>query len=48
MGMWSFYFIAKMYLHYNGSIHIDVFWNILFLVFIVLPAPKMVAGRRAF
>ncbi|TAN60789.1 cellulose biosynthesis protein BcsG [bacterium] len=48
MGMWSFYFIAKMYLYYNGSIHIDVFWNILFLVFIVLPAPKMVAGRRAF
>jgi len=40
MGLWSFYFFAKLYLYFRGFIRFDFFLNLLFLVFLILPVPK--------
>ncbi|MDH4164277.1 MAG: cellulose biosynthesis protein BcsG [Nitrospirota bacterium] len=40
MGIWTFYFLAKLYLHYRGYVRLDVLLNLLFLAFIVFPLPK--------
>jgi cellulose synthase operon protein YhjU len=40
MGLWTFYFFAKLYLYYAGMIRFDVLLNLLLLAFLVLPLPK--------
>lgn len=40
MGLWGFYFLVKIYLHYEGSIRIDVPWNLAFGLFLILPLPR--------
>jgi cellulose synthase operon protein YhjU len=40
MGLWSFYFLGKFFLYYKGYIRFDFLWNILFLLFILVPLPK--------
>jgi len=40
MGLWSFYFLAKLYLYFRGFIRFDFVLNLLFLVFLVIPVPK--------
>ena len=40
MGLWNFYFLAKLYLYFKGFIRLGFFWNLLFLLFLIIPAPK--------
>ena len=40
MGLWSFYFLAKLYLYFRGFIRFDFFLNLLFLVFLIIPFSK--------
>jgi hypothetical protein len=40
MVFWGFYFLVKLYLHYQGSIRIDVPWNLAFGLLLLLPLPK--------
>lgn len=46
--MWSFYFLAKSYLYFSGFIRIDVLLNLIFLAFVVTPAPKQLTNYRSF
>ncbi len=39
MGLWTFYFAAKIYLYYKGFIRLDIVLNILFLAFLLIPIP---------
>lgn len=38
--MWSFYFLAKLYLYFRGYIRFHFILNLLFAIFILLPVPK--------
>lgn len=40
MGLWNFYFLAKIYLYICGNIRFDIFLNLLFVAFIVSPVPQ--------
>lgn len=40
MGLWNFYFLAKLYLYFRGFIRLGIFWNILFMAFLIIPVPK--------
>lgn len=40
MGLWNFYFLAKLYLYFKGFIRLDFVWNILFWLFLIIPIPK--------
>ncbi len=40
MGLWTFYFLGKLYLHFRGFIRFDVLANALFFVFLLVPLPK--------
>jgi cellulose synthase operon protein YhjU len=40
MGLWTFYFFAKLFLYFKGVVRFDVVWNLLFLGFLVLPLPR--------
>lgn len=48
MGLWSFYFLAKLYLYLRGFIRFDFIWNLLFILFLFLPAPKRFKTHRSF
>jgi cellulose synthase operon protein YhjU len=39
MGAWSFYFLAKFYLHFRGYIQFDFILNLLFMIFLLIPVP---------
>lgn len=45
MGLWSFYFLAKLALYFEGYIRLDPWWNLLLLGFVLLPVEK--APRHA-
>lgn len=47
MGLWSFYFLTKMYLFYKGIIRWDILWNFLFGAFIITPVPRKFRYYRA-
>ncbi len=40
MGLWNFYFLAKLYLYFKGFIRLGFFWNFLFMLFLIIPVPK--------
>jgi len=40
MGIWSFYFLLKLYFYLRGYIRFNFLLNILLAVFIILPVPK--------
>jgi len=40
MGIWSFYFLCKLYLYFRGYIRFNFILNTLFAIFIILPVPK--------
>lgn len=48
MGLWSFYFLAKLYLYFRGFIRLDFFLNLLFMAFLVMPPPKRLKPSRSF
>ncbi|MCH9048745.1 MAG: cellulose biosynthesis protein BcsG, partial [Proteobacteria bacterium] len=37
--LWNFYFFAKIYLYFREFIRLDFIFNVLFLVFLVVPVP---------
>ena len=45
---WNFYFLFKLYLFVKGSIRLDIFLNLLFLIFVLLPAPAILSRYRVF
>ncbi len=47
MGIWSFYFIGKLYLFFRGFIRFNFILNILLAIFIVLPIPKNILFYRS-
>ena len=40
MALWNFYFLAKIYLYFQEFIRLDFIFNVLFLVFLIIPVPK--------
>jgi len=40
MGIWSFYFLCKLYLYFKGYIRFNFIFNLLLAVFVTLPIPK--------
>lgn len=46
MGLWNFYFLAKLYLYLSGNIRFDLFFNLLFAAFILSPVPQGVKFLR--
>jgi len=40
MGMWSFYFLGKLYLYFRGYIRFNLILNFVFMLFVLLPVPK--------
>lgn len=40
MGVWIFYFLAKVYLYFKGAIRLDTVLNLLFLAFLIIQVPK--------
>ena len=40
MGLWNFYFLAKLYLYFKGFIRLGFVWNLLFCVFLLIPIPE--------
>lgn len=40
MGIWSFYFLCKLYLYLRGYVRFNLLLNILLAIFITLPVPK--------
>jgi cellulose synthase operon protein YhjU len=47
MGVWSFYFLAKLYLYFRGYLRLDFVLNLLFMIFVVLPVPARLKFRRS-
>lgn len=44
---WNFYFLAKLALYWAGSIHFDVFYNLVFAAFLLIPlGPKWLHRLR--
>lgn len=48
MSLWSFYFLAKLYLYFRGFIRLDFFLNLLFMAFLVIPLPKRLKPSKPF
>ena len=48
MGLWTLYFAAKIYLYYKGFIRLDIFLNLLFLAYLILPVPKQIKSIKSF
>jgi len=48
MGLWSFYFLAKVYLSFRGYIRFAFLLNVLFAGFLLLPLPHRLPARRFF
>src|SRR5512143_1284586 len=46
MGLWSFYFLAKVYLSFRGYIRLAFLMNLLFAGFLLLPIPHKLPARR--
>ncbi|HYQ48515.1 MAG TPA: cellulose biosynthesis protein BcsG, partial [Thermodesulfovibrionales bacterium] len=48
MGLWSFYFLAKVYLSFRGYIRLAFLMNLVFAGFLLLPIPQKFPARRLF
>ncbi len=48
MGLWTFYFLAKLYLHFKGYIYLDFILNLLFAVFLIIPIPQHFRFHKVF
>ena len=46
MGIWSFYFLGKVYLYFRGHIRFNLVLNFVFMLFLLLPVPKDLPFRR--
>lgn len=46
--MWSFYFLAKTYLYFMGSIRLDLLLNLAFLAFVSIPTPGQLKTYKSF
>lgn len=46
MGLWTFYFLGKVYLYYRGYIRFEFLLNLLFALFLVIPLPQKLPARR--
>lgn len=46
MGMWSFYFLGKVYLSFRGYIRFDFLLNLLFALFLIIPVTEKLPARR--
>lgn len=46
LGMWGGYFAAKVFLFFAGVLRVSFLWNILFLIFVILPLPAKLRGKR--
>lgn len=46
MGIWSFYFLGKLYLYVRGHIKFDFILNFLFLLFLLIPIPRTLPYQR--
>ncbi len=46
MGMWSFYFLGKIYLYFRGYLNFNFVLNFLFMLFLCLPVPMGFPIRR--
>jgi cellulose synthase operon protein YhjU len=46
MGLWTFYFLGKAYLHYRGYIRFDFLLNLIFALFIIIPLPQKFPARH--
>lgn len=48
MGLWSLYFLGKLYLDFRGFIRIHVLANVLFIALLLLPTPARFENSRWF
>lgn len=46
IGLWSLYFLAKLYLHFRGSLNISVAWNLAFMAWLAA-TPREGGAKRA-
>lgn len=46
MTFWSFYFLAKAYLHFQGSLHLHLLSNLLLMALVLLPIPGETRRER--
>ena len=46
MGLWSFYFLGKLYLYFRGFVRFDFVLNLLFAFFLMLPLSKKLPALR--
>lgn len=46
--IWDFYFMLKLYLSVRGAIKLDIPLNLIFLAFVMLPAPEKISSHRVF
>lgn len=47
MGGWAGYFFAKGYLYFRGVVPFDVFLNLAFVVFLIVPIPEVLKRSRS-
>lgn len=47
MGLWNFYFLAKLYMYYVGYLRWDIVYNLLFAAFLLIPVPRSFKLYRA-
>ncbi|MBI5642012.1 MAG: cellulose biosynthesis protein BcsG [Deltaproteobacteria bacterium] len=40
MGLWGFYFLAKLYLYFKGYLRLHIVLNLLFALFLTVPIPE--------
>jgi cellulose synthase operon protein YhjU len=46
MGLWAYYFLAKLYLYFETYIDLDFILNLLFAVFLIIPIPQQFKFRK--
>lgn len=47
MGLWNYYFLAKLYLYFRGFIRLDFILNILFVLLLIIPIPNKIRFRSS-
>jgi cellulose synthase operon protein YhjU len=47
MGLWAFYFLAKLYLYFKGYLYLDFILNLLFALFLLIPIPQRFKYHKA-
>ncbi len=46
MGGWAAYFFTKGYFYFRGTIPLDIFLNLAFVLFLIVPLPKVLTRSR--